>query len=158
MIRTQSPSNPKTRELTTDARPLQSGIPVEIITSAKTTEVNSWEARIRLEACANAFGAIVTAMSALAPTPVDQVALTQGVWAAKGAWGSKAKQASDSSPQLKEGQEECNICFESAVDVRFVPCKHGSCNNCVDQLRAAAVFKVRLLAKLLDKNDCGVNQ
>ncbi|KAK9804976.1 hypothetical protein WJX73_006383 [Symbiochloris irregularis] len=81
------------------------------------------------------------AMSAVAPTPVDQVAVTQGAWAAKGAWGSKAKQSTDSPPKLQEGQEECNICFESAVDVRFVPCKHGSCNSCVDQLRIAAVFK-----------------
>ena len=81
-------------------------------------------------------------LSAVAPTPVDQVAVTQGAWAAKGAWGSKAR--TRVLQDLKEGQEECNICFESAVDVKFLPCKHGSCNSCVDQLRAAAVFKVRV--------------
>lgn len=78
-------------------------------------------------------------MSALGPKPVDEGVVVQGVWAAKAAWG-RARPELDA--KLKEGQEECNICFEAAIDVKFMPCKHGACTACVDSLRAAAVFKV----------------
>ena len=74
---------------------------------------------------------------ALAPTPVEPVV---SAWGAKSAWGKRS--SSEAAPKLKEGEEECNICFEAAIDVKFVPCNHGACTSCVDQLRAAAVFKV----------------
>ena len=58
------------------------------------------------------------------------------------AWGKGAAAAVNAAP-LKDGDEECVICFERAVQVNFRPCKHGACHACVDKLRAANIFKAR---------------
>lgn len=58
------------------------------------------------------------------------------------AWGKGAAAAVNAAP-LRDGDEECVICFERAVQVNFRPCKHGACHACVDKLRAANIFKAR---------------
>ncbi|KAK9825899.1 hypothetical protein WJX81_003469 [Elliptochloris bilobata] len=60
-------------------------------------------------------------------------------WGGACAWGKGA--AISYVAPLKEGEEECVICFERAVQVKFRPCKHGACFTCVDKLRAANIFK-----------------
>lgn len=89
-------------------------------------------------------------MSSLAPKPVDgPQKIVQGVWGAKLVWGSSSRSDGETT-KLNEGDEECYICFEAAIDVNFVPCKHGACTTCVGQLRAAAIFSVRLTALMID--------
>ena len=44
---------------------------------------------------------------------------------------------------LKEGEEECVICFDAPTQIKFRPCKHGACHVCVGKLRAANIFKAR---------------
>ena len=56
-------------------------------------------------------------------------------------WG-KAAEAKPAVP-LKDGEEECVICFDAATQIKFKPCKHGACHACVDKLRAANIFKAR---------------
>lgn len=56
-------------------------------------------------------------------------------------WGSKTGHTERRA--LKPGEEACAICLENAVEVKFRPCAHELCLQCVNQLRASNIFKVR---------------
>lgn len=64
-------------------------------------------------------------------------AWTANVWggnaAARNAVGRKA---------LKAGEEPCPVCLDSAVQVGTEPCKHKTCYECCNKMRANNVFKV----------------
>ena len=63
---------------------------------------------------------------------------------AKTAWMASKWGGSDvSAPAPTEGEVECGICMHAAVQIMFMPCKHGSCLPCIQRLRAENVFKVR---------------
>ena len=53
-------------------------------------------------------------------------------------WGGSIANA----PTPMIGEAECGICMHSAEQIRFLPCKHGSCLPCIERLRAGNVFKV----------------
>ena len=62
---------------------------------------------------------------------------------AKTAWmANKWMGASVTAPTPTEGELECGICMHAAVQIMFLPCKHGSCVPCIERLRAENVFKV----------------
>lgn len=62
-------------------------------------------------------------------------------------WGGAAEKANGLSKPIKaeneDHDEECSICFDRKVTIRFQPCKHGACSDCVEQLRRQVIFKVR---------------
>lgn len=41
-----------------------------------------------------------------------------------------------------ESGEECTICYAAPQNVRFKPCGHAACKNCVEDLRRSNIFKV----------------
>ena len=62
---------------------------------------------------------------------------------AKTAWmANKWMGSSVTAPTPTEGELECGICMHAAVQIMFLPCKHGSCVPCIERLRAENVFKV----------------
>ncbi len=59
------------------------------------------------------------------------------------AWGARKL---DASSPLKEGEEECCICFAAAACVTLHPCRHKSCQGCLQSLRQTLIYKVYILA------------
>ena len=45
-------------------------------------------------------------------------------------------------------EEQCTICYNGAQSVRFKPCNHAACKNCVDDLRRTNIFKVCVQSSL----------
>ena len=62
-------------------------------------------------------------------------------------WGGSAWTA----PTPAIGEAECGICMHSAVQISFIPCKHGSCLPCIERLRAGNVFKVNQRTNIWDE-------
>lgn len=45
--------------------------------------------------------------------------------------------------KLKEGDKECSICCQDVpASVKFKPCSHGVCVNCMQQLRNKQIYSV----------------
>lgn len=64
-------------------------------------------------------------------------------WGRKPAWGGLGGSTNAvAKVPLKEGDEECCVCYDAAVSVRFKPCQHKSCGDCVANLRSVNIFKV----------------
>ncbi|KAK9811218.1 hypothetical protein WJX72_000146 [[Myrmecia] bisecta] len=58
-------------------------------------------------------------------------------------WGRvhAAAHQADDHKELKDGEEECGICLSFATELKFKPCGHHACSNCLPQLRRANIFK-----------------
>ena len=65
-------------------------------------------------------------------------------WGPAPAWNKPQDEKEDKEEfELKEGETECYICFNSAAKIQLKPCKHTACIGCVQQLRRANILKVQ---------------
>lgn len=46
-------------------------------------------------------------------------------------------------------EEQCTICYNGSLSVRFKPCNHAACKNCVDDLRRSNIFKASTFSWLI---------
>lgn len=69
--------------------------------------------------------------------------MAPNAWVPAPAWGSIHTAADEDQDAVGDDIEGmCDVCMAKQVSIYLLPCKHPACDNCVNKLRAANIFKV----------------
>lgn len=63
-----------------------------------------------------------------------------------GVWGRINRE--EVAHEQDDSGNECTICYAAPQNVRFKPCNHAACKNCVEDLRRTNIFKVCMFQQL----------